>query len=813
MSTNQRQLGKYKLLETVGRGTIDEVWRAFDTQEQRYVAIKIFHVNQQTASDFMSRFLHEAQTLASLHHPNIIQVLDFQVTQATSEAYIVMDYIEGQTLADYIHATSHLGKFPPAAEIIRLLTPIGAAIDYAHQQGIIHVGIKPTSILLARQNATSNLPGEPKLIGPVMNQTQRSPMPSLTEMRYLSPEVAQGDVANERSDIYSLGVILYEMYTGVLPFQGDTQNAVLRQHIYAKPSSPALRNPQIPPALTAIIMRSLSKDPTARFATATALVTAVANALNMSQQATMNNSNSVNVTPSSQVSLPVDVSNSPTYLSSVPQYLSPRTPSPDVANRSFSQSPPPPVIASSTPSAMPMTPASMTAGTPTSTEMNRPSPSSPALSSSGPALAPRPGDSPPSQAPMSPVPPSAPHPRGKKQQRRGLYIALIVLLIVVLLGAGLAATFLYIHNATLTAQTPIVGHAFFVSSGILGENSDQGIADKVQIDLQNIPDPHPGKSYYAWLLADNDNQINIAPIPLGVLSLNHGHVATSYPGDSQHTDLLTTYSRFLITEEDASSPPSNPSPDPTTWRYYAAFSQVPNPEDTTNHYSLLNHLRHLLAQDPKLKLVGLNGGLDIWLFRNMQKILEWSGSARDAHQRGDAAFIHRQVIRILDYLDGAQYIQTENLPAGTPLLVDQTIARVSLLEFNELQQEPPGYLKHIGNHLREIVQSPGVTADQRALAIQINKAINNVQGWLDAVHADASQLVHMSNDQLLQPATLSILNHMFTQANYAFVGQIDPNTNQVKEGVVQIHYNDQKMATFDITMCTSSNTANPCQNH
>jgi hypothetical protein len=181
------------------------------------------------------------------------------------------------------------------------------------------------------------------------------------------------------------------------------------------------------------------------------------------------------------------------------------------------------------------------------------------------------------------------------------------------------------------------------------------------------------------------------------------------------------------------------------------------------------------------------------------KILEAAGSARDAQQGGDAGLIQRQLVRILDYLDGSQFVQTENLPPGLPpLLIDPTIARVALLEINVQNQTPPGYLKHIGSHLGELTQVPGATPAQKALAIQINKDINNVQGWLENVHRDAEKLIQMTPSQLQQPAALTTLDDLFTQANNAFVGQTDPNTNQVKEGVVQIHYNVQRLATFDI---------------
>src|SRR5437870_10328201 len=108
MSMYQRRLGKYELQERVGRGA-GEVWKAFDTQERRYVAIKIIPVNAQTSADFTPRFYHEAQILAALRHPNIVPILDFRVSQSGSEAYIIMDYVEGPSLADHLSSTAHMG--------------------------------------------------------------------------------------------------------------------------------------------------------------------------------------------------------------------------------------------------------------------------------------------------------------------------------------------------------------------------------------------------------------------------------------------------------------------------------------------------------------------------------------------------------------------------------------------------------------------------------------------------------------------------------------------------------------------------------
>ncbi|MBV8822679.1 MAG: hypothetical protein JO123_07815, partial [Ktedonobacteraceae bacterium] len=325
----------------------------------------------------------------------------------------------------------------------------------------------------------------------------------------------------------------------------------------------------------------------------------------------------------------------------------------------------------------------------------------------------------------------------------------------------------------------------------------------MQIDFPNIAPPPSGKSYYVWLF--KDNLADWQPLSLGALSDNNGHFSTTFTGDNtNHSDLLSSYSRLLVTEEDANVEPAGPSLDRSAWRYYAQFSQTKGAGQT---YSLLNHLRHLLAQDPKLQAVGLTGGLDSWLFRNTLKILEAAGSVRDAQRSGtvgSAQFMRRELVRILDYLDSTQYVGRENLPSGVSAVqVDPPlVVRVALLDFKDPSQFPPGYLKHIGTHLADIVQSPGVTPEQKALALQINQAVDNVNAWLLAVHDDAAKLVQMSDAQLLQPQTVSTLNDLFINANNAFVGHVDPNTNQVREGVSQIHYSIQRLATFDITACT-----------
>src|SRR5262249_13467890 len=186
--------------------------------------------------------------------------------------------------------------------------------------------------------------------------------------------------------------------------------------------------------------------------------------------------------------------------------------------------------------------------------------------------------------------------------------------------------------------------------------------------------------------------------------------------------------------------------------------------------------------------------LDIWLFRNTQKVLEWSGSARDDWQTQESSLLHRQIVRILDYLDGLPLVPKD--ASGEPVLVTPQLAQIALLDLS--QHQKPSFLYLIDFHLNAMLQSPGFTAEQSQLAIKIDTAIKNITGWLEHVHRDAVQLVSMSDAQLLQPPSLSILDDMATQALNAFGGRIDPATGQIQDGVLQVHYNIQHLATFDI---------------
>jgi serine/threonine protein kinase len=785
MSTQQRHLGKYELQVRLGQGAMAEVWKAFDPQLQRFVALKILHANLQQDPEFVNRFEHEASVIASLHHPNIVQLHDFQVSRLSesnvTNAYMVMDYIEGQTLANYIAQTSQKGQFPAASEIVHLFNSLGLAIDYAHQHGLIHRDIKPANILLDQRNTTRSPMGEPILTDFGMVKLLGTSSGVLTGVwlgspLYLSPEQAQGYPGNERSDVYALGVILYELCTGVLPFQGETAADILAQHISALPLSPARLNRTLPPAVSMVILRCLAKDPSARFTSASSLTVALARAWNLTSSDSLSFS-----------SVPAGSTNEPTH------YASNAWQSGRDSGTSSSLTP---VAASAQqfarpgPSHHPVTPYPL-ANTPRSNNST--------ATSHG-------------NNTHLPVNSAAPFRKTRKKHSR-LFITLLVLLFL-LLSSSLGALYWIVYHHTSANPTSlanqVVGQAFFVSTGQLNENTTQGLKNELQLNLSHIPDLPAGKSYCAWLLSDRNTSPAVS-ILLGTLSVNSGTVKYLYQGDHQQTNLLAAYSRLLITEEETNSVPGHPSTDQHTWRYYAELPQTPS-RNRTQHLSALDHLRNLLFEGAELHLLGIHGGLNIQLLGHTEKVLEWADNARDAWP-GDPASIHLQVVRILDYLDGVPLIHKEgdpgtslsvnpllkaDVPSGTPFSVDKVLAGVPLVNIHT-NDRLPSYIARTANELIRLKTSPGVTLEMQTIASNDSKALyGHVMNWLENVREDAKQLGMMTRAQVFQPSTQFILEDMAAQANYAVIGQFDPATGEVQPGVGQIYYDIQRLATFDL---------------
>ena len=384
--------------------------------------------------------------------------------------------------------------------------------------------------------------------------------------------------------------------------------------------------------------------------------------------------------------------------------------------------------------------------------------------------------------------------------RRRFPAALFIVSLLILVGAGVISYLSFLRMFPFAPAAPVirlVGHITFLSSEQLSENSSQGIDDEVQIDLHSLSSPAAGKSYYAWLLGDK-NLSDSKAILLGKLSVNQGNAYLLYPGDQQHTNLLEFNSRFVVTEEDAEMTPITPSPDYSAWRYYGEIPQSPDPLNS-HHYSFLDHVRHLLASEPMLNDLELPGGLNNWFYRNTGKLIEWTISARDRWEESkDLAFVRRQTIRTLTYLDGLSFVQ-QDMPPDATLPDTSKLDSVGLLDVNGQNQNPASYLGSIVYHLNGLLDAPGSTQDVRKNAAQIITAMNNVQGWLETMHADAKQIVAMTDAQLGQSAAFTLLNDLVDQANHAYVGEIGPTNGEMREGVTWIHDHLQSLATLSVT--------------
>jgi serine/threonine-protein kinase len=249
---------RYKILEKVGSGGMACVYKAQDILLDRIVAVKVLHEKYGNDHDFLIRFRQEAQAAAKLSNPNIVNIYD--VGYDENVHYIVMEFVRGETLKEFIEKHGHL----PINNAIQITFDIGEALEHAHTNGIVHCDIKPHNILVTESGHIKVADfGIARAVNSTTTHEQETSI--MGSVHYFSPEQASGGKIDERTDIYSLGVVMYEMMTGVVPFHGDTALTVALQHVQDDIPLPSKYNRRIPQLVERCILKAMEKNPDDRF--------------------------------------------------------------------------------------------------------------------------------------------------------------------------------------------------------------------------------------------------------------------------------------------------------------------------------------------------------------------------------------------------------------------------------------------------------------------------------------------------------------------------------------------------------------------
>src|SRR3954454_118737 len=252
--------GRYRAEKRLGAGGMAEVWCAEDEVLARRVAVKLMGGRFAEDPEFRERFRREAQAAAGLTHPNIVAIFDRSEWNGTP--YIAMELVDGKTLKELV---TERGPLPPDVAI-SLTEQVLQALGYAHRRGIVHRDIKPQNVIIDRDGQAKVADFGIARAGDTSQMTQTGAI--VGTMQYLSPEQAEGRPVDRRADLYSAGIVLYELLTGRVPFDGEAPISIAIKHINERPVPPGQLRPGLPPALETVVLRALEKDPALRFQSA-----------------------------------------------------------------------------------------------------------------------------------------------------------------------------------------------------------------------------------------------------------------------------------------------------------------------------------------------------------------------------------------------------------------------------------------------------------------------------------------------------------------------------------------------------------------
>ncbi|KAA3657057.1 MAG: serine/threonine protein kinase [Chloroflexi bacterium] len=279
-------LGNYRVLTPVGQGGMAVVYKGYQSSLDRYVAIKVMAHHLADDRTFIDRFQREASGVAQLRHQNVVQMYDFGLSKGIS--YMVMEFIEGETLKERLVSQREAGERMPLSDVMQVVRDLAAALDYAHAHSIVHRDVKPTNVMMRQEEQLARLTGGASFaavladfgVARMLEGVQLTGTgATIGTPDYMSPEQARGEPAGAQSDVYALGVVLYEMLTGELPFTADTPVAVLLKHMQAIPPSAIMKVPDLPTGVDHVLLKALAKQPAERYATAGRMAEALHSAL------------------------------------------------------------------------------------------------------------------------------------------------------------------------------------------------------------------------------------------------------------------------------------------------------------------------------------------------------------------------------------------------------------------------------------------------------------------------------------------------------------------------------------------------------
>jgi serine/threonine protein kinase len=269
--------GRYQIEEMIGQGGMSAVYKATDPNLKRVVAIKMIHPHLSDDPDFVKRFEEEAAAVAQLRHPNIIQVFDFNHDAESDSYYMVLEFVPGETLQQHLARLNASGRKLSITKALESMIDICEAVNYAHQRGMIHRDIKPANLMLTVTGQAILMDfGIAKIVG---GQRHTATGAVVGTAMYMSPEQIKGEHPDRRSDIYSLGVTLFEMVSGRPPFEADSAMTLMMMHVNDPVPDPRTLNPDVPDDLVTVIDKALAKDPNDRYQTAAQMAAALRNIL------------------------------------------------------------------------------------------------------------------------------------------------------------------------------------------------------------------------------------------------------------------------------------------------------------------------------------------------------------------------------------------------------------------------------------------------------------------------------------------------------------------------------------------------------